>query len=151
MHIHLLLCAECPPPILRTFCRHYIKKPFIYYYVQCTPPNSQNLSPALHKRPKQVNKLSKCSSIPQISLAKISGAPSHYISAGRQQYTRLLYRYLKVRLGQNVFMKSSIFQKMNRKISALCTLIKTLRADILQIFWFNFWKLMISQIHSDLI
>ena len=52
MHIHLLLCAECPPPILRTFCRHYIKKPFIYYYVQCLPPNSQNLSPALHKRPK---------------------------------------------------------------------------------------------------
>ena len=30
-------------------------------------------------------------------------------------------------------------------------LMKTLRGDILQIFWFIFWKLMISQIHSDLI
>ena len=36
------------------------------------------------------------------------------------------------------------------RISALCT-IKTLRAEILQIFWVIFWKSMISQIHSDLI
>ena len=50
---------------------------------------------------------------------------------------------LKVRLSQNGFMKSSIFQKMNQKIwriSALCT-VKTLRAEILQIFRVIFWKI----------
>ena len=47
---------------------------------------------------------------------------------------------LKVKLSQNGFMKSSIFQKMTQtiwRISALCT-IKTLRAEILQIFFGNF-------------
>ena len=55
-------------------------------------------------------------------------------------------RALKVRLSQDGFLKSSIFQKMTPKIgriSALCT-IKTLRAEILQNFRVNFWKLMIS-------
>ena len=44
---------------------------------------------------------------------------------------------LKVRLSQNEFMKSSIFQKMPRKIWRICALctVKTLRAEILQIFW----------------
>ena len=50
---------------------------------------------------------------------------------------------VKVRLCQNGFMKSSIFQKMTRKIwriSGLCT-INTLIAEILQIFQVIFWKI----------
>ena len=45
-----------------------------------------------------------------------------------------------VRLSQNGFMKSSIFHKMTQqicRISALCT-VKTLSAEILQIFWVIF-------------
>ena len=58
-------------------------------------------------------------------------------------FFHLRLKKLKVRLNQNGFMESSIFQKMTPKIwriSVLCT-IKTLRAKILQIFRVIFWKI----------
>ena len=53
---------------------------------------------------------------------------------------------VKVRLSQNGFMKSSIFQKNEPKnLKDICPMYcKTLKAEILQIFRFISWKLMIS-------
>ena len=54
-------------------------------------------------------------------------------------FFHLRLKKLKVRLNQNGFMESSIFQKMTPKIWRIS--IKTLRAKILQIFRVIFWKI----------
>ena len=61
----------------------------------------------------------------------------------RQDAICWLKKELKVRLSQNEFMKSSIFQKMTLRIwriSALRIFIVH-RAEILQIFWVIFWEI----------
>ena len=46
------MCSVPSPPNSQNLSPALHKKTLIYYYVQCTPPNSQTLSTALHKRPK---------------------------------------------------------------------------------------------------
>ena len=80
--------------------------------------------------------------------------------------SKLLFYLLKVRYCQKVFMKSSIFQNMYHLIDICpgrfyrlgtyvdlyqyCSLLKVLLLTV-WIFWWHFWKSMISWIHSDFI